>query len=113
MEIDKKMIDAAMTGAVESLRDSLVAELSRAIEWDVKAAATAQVAGHITEWITANVIPEVDAILFKNKDILINRITDSLLETMSAELSAAIKEGLKGKFENSWDRKKIFSALIG
>lgn len=66
----------------------------------------------VTEWVKENLIPEVLMALTESKDGLITA-APVMAQTMVQALNASLQETITKKLESSWERKKIFEALIG
>lgn len=71
-----------------------------------------EIGSHVREWIKAEILPEITEQLIENKEGLISIGTKAaplMVEELANSLCAALKENL----EQSWNRKKLFEALIG
>lgn len=112
MDITQNMIDEAMTGAVASLKQSLIKELQSGIDYQIKTKAAEQISDFVTKWIKANVLPEIESILINSKSNLISA-AEELAGEIGKELSKNMIEHFKKKMEASWNRSAIFKAMFG
>jgi hypothetical protein len=104
----QEMLEAAKPSIIESIK----ADVKQCISWEVKEQAAKQVRTHVESWIAENVIPEITAALVESKQGLVSigvalgpAIVDSVVQVLTKEVSE--------KLGKSWERKKIFEALIG
>ena len=65
----------------------------------------------VTSWVIENLVPEIHASLAQSKDGLIAAVP-RMAEGITAALSESLLSTLTKKLENTWERKKIFGALI-
>jgi len=110
--MDKEFVEQAMKSAIPAVIESLKEELKRGIDWQVKDAAMNEIKGYVVEWVKENIIPAIGDELLGMKGELIEAgkhtagiIADSLAEE--------VRKTVHDKLEHSWDRKKIFAALLG
>jgi len=103
-----EMLEAAKPSIIESIK----ADVKQCITWEVKEQCAKQVRNHVEGWITENVIPAITAELVESKQGLVSigaalgpAIVDAVVQTLTKEVSE--------KLGKSWERKKIFDALIG
>lgn len=92
------------------------AELEAALQLVRRAAAGAaltadQGRGLVGEWVEAELVPAIRATLAAEKDGLI-AIAPEIAAGITAELNKALLATIKEKLEKSWERKKIFEALL-
>ena len=65
----------------------------------------------VTSWVIESLVPEIHASLAQSKDGLIAAVP-RMAEGITAALSESLLSTLTKKLENTWERKKIFEALI-
>lgn len=106
-ETVKSIIDRHLPSMLESLKD----ELKTSVTYQVKDAAAREVSTFVVEWVKANIIPEVEKALVESKAGLIS-LGPILAERTNIELAEAFTASLKEALKNSWDRKRVFEALL-
>lgn len=104
----QEMLEAAKPSIIESIK----ADVKQCITWEVKEQCAKQVRAHVEGWVTENVIPEITASLVESKEGIVSigaalgpAIVDSIVQVLTKEVSENLSK--------SWQRKKIFDALIG
>jgi len=103
-----KMMEEAMPSIIEGFKK----ELTQHASWQIKEDATALMRKEVTDWVKANIIPEIHKTLVENKEGLI-KMAPIMAQEMSNQLGEAFKESIKESLKNSWGRKKIFEAMLG
>jgi len=104
----QEMLEAAKPSIIESIK----ADVKQSISWEVKEQCAKQVRVHVEKWVIENIIPEITAALVESKVGLISigaslgpAIVDTVVQSMTKEIGE--------KLSKSWERKKIFDALVG
>lgn len=103
-----EMLEAAKPSIIESIK----ADVKQCITWEVKEQCAKQVRTHVEEWVKVNVIPEITASLVESKSGLVS-IGAELGPAMVAAVVQSLTKEVSEKLGKSWERKKIFDALIG
>lgn len=103
-----EMLEAAKPSIIESIK----ADVKQSISWEVKETCAKEVRTHVEAWIKENVLPEVTAALVESKEGLIAigvKLGPAVVDAVVIEMTKSVAE----KLSKSWERKKIFEALIG
>jgi hypothetical protein len=112
MKLSEDQIDKLLKDAMPSMVESFKSEISRSIEWNVRDAAGKQITEFVKDWIAKEVLPEVEKSLIESKTGLmavglkfgeqaVEALVGSMLKTLNEQLS------------QSWNRKKLFTAMFG
>jgi hypothetical protein len=102
-----ELLEQAKPSVIESLKNDLRAQIS----WDTKNTAGELVRKHVTEWVQEQILPEVTKQLIESKESLVSLgvcIAPALMEALTKAFTDAVSESLK----SSWQRKKVFDALL-
>lgn len=102
------LLEAAKPSIIEGLKN----DIKQHITWEMKESAGKIVREHVSKWVNENIIPEITSQLVESKEGLIAlgaKLTPVLLDSLTESFADAIKK----KMENSWERKKVFDALLG
>jgi hypothetical protein len=110
--LTQEQINEAVTSAMPDILAGLRKEIAETALYQAKQAAHAAVSKAVSDWITENLVPEILKALVEGKDGLVG-MAPMLAQSMTAEMTSAFTDSIKKKLENSWDRKKIFEALMG
>jgi hypothetical protein len=101
-----------MKSAIPAVIESLKEELKRGIDWQVKDAAMKEIQTYVVDWVKENIIPAIGDELLGMKGELIEAGKQTA-GVISDSLAEAVRNSIHEKLEHSWDRKKIFAALLG
>lgn len=86
------------------IRETTLNEVRRSLQNEVQSV--------VKEWVVQNLVPEIHNVLIEGKEGLIS-VAPVLAEQVSLTLAETLKETIAKKMESSWERKKIFEALLG
>lgn len=103
----QELLDAAKPAVVEQLKRDLTKQLT----FDVRETAAKIVRETVDAWIRENVLPTIVAQLVESKDGLAAigaQLGPAIVSATVEHMTQAIVENLS----NSWNRKKIFDALL-
>lgn len=111
MKLDEQTINEIVSNLKPSIMEGVKNELQSSISHQVKQTILNQIGEYCKTWVQENIIPEIEKELIESKDGLI-KIGTSVSEEITEEIAISMAATIKKKLENSWDRKKIFEALI-
>jgi hypothetical protein len=104
-----------ITEAVQDALPSVLAGLKKQIQeqalYSAQNTMVTEVNKAVTQWIVDNLVPEIHSTLAQSKDGLIAMVP-KIAEGITDALAKSMNEAISKKLENSWERKKIFEALI-
>jgi hypothetical protein len=106
--------DQVQTIAAEVLPNVLAGlrrEIQESALYQAKEIAKREVAAAVEAFVKAEVVPDIHAALIESKDGLVS-IAPALAESMCKGLADSLHAALVKKLETSWDRKKLFEALL-
>ena len=106
MKTAEELLELALPSVLEGIKKEMV----QTIDWQTKDAAAKLVTTHVSEWITANILPEITKRLVEEKESLISLGTTLGAATVEA-VSAAMLDQLKKNLEG-YKRTTIFKALF-
>lgn len=109
--LTQEQIQAAIAEAMPDVLSGLRKQVAEQALRQAKDAAAIEVQNAVVEWVKAELLPEVQLTLAQNKAALVS-IAPSIASGIAESLSVALMETIKKKLESSWERKKIFDALI-
>lgn len=104
----QELLDAAKPSVIETIKNDLI----RNVSYDVRETAGRLIKEHVETWIKENVLPELSKQLIESKDSLIS-VGVAAAPQLVQQLATAMTESLAENLKSSWDRKKIFEALLG
>lgn len=104
----QELLDAAKPSVIESIKNDLI----RNVTYDVREAAGRLIQEHIQAWIKENVLPELSKQLVESKESLIS-VGVAAAPQLVQQIATAMTEALAENLKNTWERKKIFEALLG
>jgi len=110
--LSQEQINQAVADVVPDVLRGLREEIKERALYDAKNQALKEVNAAVTTWVKTEIIPQVHIALAESKDGLISFSTKLAGEITSAVSDSLIKS-LRENLEKSWERKKIFEALIG
>ena len=111
MEITQEMIEQATQGAVKSVREQLVRDLTTAIDYDIRHAIAEQISAHVSTWIAENILPDITAGLVEGKPGLV-ALGSEITHTVMQKLTERMVEDVTKTIDQSWTRRKIYEALF-
>lgn len=104
-----------ITDAVQDALPNVLAGLKKQIQeqalYSAQQTMVTEVNKAVTAWIVENLVPEIHSTLAASKDGLIGMVP-TIAEGITGALAKSMNETIAKKLENSWERKKIFEALI-
>jgi hypothetical protein len=109
--LTQDQISEAVAEVLPSVLRGFKSELQESILRQARDQAVAQVNKAVTEWVTSELVPEIKLALVESKDGLI-AAAPKLAESLTEAMVSAFSETVKNKLETSWERKKIFEALL-
>ncbi len=110
--INQQMMDELLEAAKPSIIEGLKKELSQSISWEAKQTMQKQVVEHVSAWVQENVLPEITAQLVESREGIIS-VGPEMARLLVEQLAQGFADTIAKKMESSWERKKIFEALIG
>lgn len=110
--LTEEQIQQVASEALPNVLAGLRREIQENALYHAKETAKKAVSDAVQEFITKEIVPEVHAALIESKDGII-AIAPALAKEMGEMLASALAASLAKKLETSWDRKKIFEAIIG
>jgi predicted N-formylglutamate amidohydrolase len=108
----QEQINDLLEAAKPSIIEGLKKEIKQSITYQMQEAAAKAVREHTTNWITENVIPEITKELVESKEGLV-ALGAKLAPVLLDSLTESFADTIKKKMESSWERKKVFEALLG
>ncbi|WP_116521028.1 hypothetical protein [Achromobacter insuavis] len=110
--LSQEQIQQAVSDAMPDVLRGLRREIEDRLVREAIQTASMSVTAQVNEWVKENLVPEVLKALTESKDGLI-AAAPVMAETMVQALNVSLQETITKKLESSWERKKIFEALIG
>lgn len=110
--LTEDQISQAVADVLPNVLAGFKSELSESILREARGQAVALVNKAVTDWVASELVPEIKAALVESKQGLI-ATAPKLAESLTEAMVAAFSESVKKKLETSWERKKIFEALLG
>ncbi len=109
--LTQDQINQAVSDAMPDVLAGLRKEISETALYHARNSAQAEITKAVSEWVEAELAPAIRATLAAEKDGLID-IAPEIAAGITAELNKALLATIKEKLEKSWERKKIFEALL-
>ncbi len=106
-----EQINGAVAEAMPNVLAGLKREISERAINQARDAALEAIRKAVTEWVTAEIVPELQKALIEGKQGLIATVP-AMTQAITEQLSAALKDSLTKRLENSWERQKVFKALF-
>ena len=109
--LTQDQINQAVSDALPDVLSGLRKEISETALYHARNSVHAAVTKAVGEWVEAELVPAIRATLAAEKDGLV-AVAPEVAVGITAELNKALLANLKEKLEKSWERKKIFEALL-
>ena len=109
--LTQAQIEETISSAVPDILKGLQEEIKGVALTQAKESVRMAVASEITAWIKQELVPSLLITLSNEREGLI-ALAPAIAKDISLHLQESIKDTLKKKLENSWERKKIFGALF-
>lgn len=90
-----------------TVRDALLAGVKRQFEWELPEAVKVAV----REFVTNEIIPEIQAELQANKETFVNAATE-IVRAAPVEIAKAMQEHLAKNLTDSWKLRKVVESLF-
>jgi transcription termination factor NusB len=90
-----------------TVRDALLEGVKRQFQWEIPEA----VKKAVSEFITAEIIPEIKAELEANKAVFVNAATE-MVKGVPVEIGKAMQEQLAKNLTQSWTLRKVVEACF-
>ncbi|MGY6271038.1 hypothetical protein ACXIUT_15205 [Achromobacter denitrificans] len=110
--LSQEQIQQAVSDAMPDVLRGLRREIEDRLVREAIQTASLAVQSQVNEWVKTNLVPEVLASLSQSKDGLI-AAAPVMAATMVQALNSSLQQTITKKLESSYERKKIFEALIG
>jgi len=110
--LTQEQINEAVADAMPNVLAGLKREISENAIYTAKQAAWSAVQAAVTKWINENLVPEILTALAESKDGLVAS-APLLAQSVNDAMVEAFQDTVKKKLESSWERKKLFEALLG
>lgn len=110
--LTQEQIQQAVSDAMPDVLAGLKKEIQESAVMQAKNAVHAAVTTAVSDWITKEFVPEIKETLMREKDGLL-AVVPEIGAGIAEQLQASLLDSLKKKLENTWERKKIFEAIIG
>ncbi|AGZ32681.1 hypothetical protein [Burkholderia pseudomallei] len=110
--LTQDQINQAVSEAMPDILVGLKREISENAISTAKLAAWSAVQTAVTKWINENLVPDIIEVLAESKDGLIAS-APLLAQSINAAMLEAFTDTVKKKLETSWERKRLFEALLG
>lgn len=110
--LSQEKIQQAVSDAMPDVLRGLRREIEDRLVREAIQTASLAVQSQVNEWVKTNLVPEVLASLSQSKDGLI-AAAPVMAATMVQALNSSLQQTITKKLESSYERKKIFEALIG
>lgn len=109
--LTNEQIEQAVKDSLPSVLDGLKTSLAERALYEAREATARLVAQEVTEWVKAEVIPEIKSVLVESKAGLMATVP-ALAAGITTALTEAMLAEVKSKLEKSWDRQKIMESLF-
>ncbi len=109
--LKQKEIDEILEKAKPSIIEGLRKEVVSAAIQNFKYSFESEIANHITKWIKEEILPEITKKLVEGKEGLISAGV-KIVPSIVTAITESVTDSIKKKMEDSWDRKKILTALF-
>lgn len=110
--LTQDQINQAVSEAMPDILAGLKREISENAIYTAKQAAWSAVQAAVTKWINENLVPDIITVLSESKDGLIAS-APLFAQSINNAMLEAFADTVKKKLETSWERKKLFEALLG
>ena len=109
--LTQEQISEAVNDVLPSVLCALKEEIKETAIRQAQSTLQEQIRLAVTEWIAANMVPEIHKSLTESKDGLV-ALVPKMAETITDLLVESLREELTQKLSRSWDRKRVFEALF-
>ena len=109
--LTQEQINQAVSDAMPDVLAGLRKEIAETALYQARNSVQGAVTKAVGEWVEAELVPAIRTTLAAEKDGLV-AVAPEIAAGITAELNKALLATLKEKLEKSWERKRIFEALI-
>lgn len=109
--LTQDQISAAVADSMPNILAGLKEEITNRAIHEAREAAAALVKKTVTEWVSAQLVPEITKILTENKEGLVS-IAPKLAAGITDTLAESVLASFKEKLEKSWTRQEVFKVLF-
>ncbi|WP_433705832.1 hypothetical protein [Paraburkholderia sacchari] len=109
--LTQEQINEAVQDAMPDILAGLRNEIAETAIFHAKLTAQDAVQKAVSGWIVDNLVPEILRALVEGKEGLV-AMAPLFAQSMAAEMQKAFADSITKKLETSWERKKIFEALL-
>jgi hypothetical protein len=110
--LTEEQISEAVASALPDVLRGLREQIKESALNTAKYAIHDQITSKVKEWVDHEIVPEMIRVLVEEKEGLI-RVAPVFASKIVETLTESLVEMMRNKLESSWERKKIFEALIG
>ncbi len=110
--LTQEQIQDAVNSSLPNVLDGLKKEIADTAINQAKSTVAEEVRIAVSAYVKDEIIPLVLKELAEEKSGLIS-CAPKMAKGISDEITKALLEGMRKKMESSWERKKIFEAIIG
>ncbi|GAA4321994.1 hypothetical protein GCM10023144_01620 [Pigmentiphaga soli] len=107
----KEQIDRAVQDAMPDVLAGLRKEIAEQAVYQAKVAVHASVQKAVTDWINENLVPDIMATLTESKAGILSAVP-SIAQGIAKALGESLVASVTEKMERSYERRKIFDALL-
>jgi hypothetical protein len=109
--LTQEQIEEAVKDAMPDILAGLRKEIGETAIFHAKLTAQDAVQKAVSGWVVDNLVPAILKTLVDSKDSLV-AMAPVFAQSMAVEMQKAFIDSIQKKLETSWDRKKIFDALL-
>lgn len=112
MNLTAEQIQQAVQSALPDVLAGLREQIKEQALYAARDTVLNEVRNAVSTWVKENLVPEIQATLVESKDGLV-AIAPQMAASLNQVLCDAFVDSVKKKMESSWDRRKVFEALLG
>lgn len=111
MKLSNKQVTEILEDARPRIVETLIEDVRSALTYSIRDTISSDIHKAVKEWAAENIIPEIIASLDDNKDGLV-ALAPAMAKGCVEAMSKAMVATLEKKLTDSWERKKLFSAMF-
>ena len=109
--LSEEQIQDLIEKSMPDIKKSVVEHVASCMSWTVSDMLATQVSEFVTEWVKENILPDLATHLLTNKEMLAG-VAKETAPKIAQLFGEAMADSIKKNLESSYNRQKIFEAML-
>ena len=111
ISLSEEQIQNLIEKSMPDIKKSVVENVASRMSWTVSELLATQVKEFVTAWVKENILPDLATYLLTNKDML-SGVAKETAPKVAQLFGEAMADSIKKNLESSYNRQKIFEAML-